>query len=136
MTLTATREDYIREIARLIKKDGQARPIEIAKRLGLARSTVTERLQALHENGYITGGKYQPVTLSQKGDVVAAKLTRKHRIIETFLFEMLKRPIDEIHDEAHELEHAFAQESIEAIYALLGSPTHDPHGQPIQDDPY
>ncbi len=131
MTLTATREDYIREIARLLYTHEVARPVEIAKRLGLARSTVTERLQSLQQDGYVEGGKYQSVTLSKKGQQVARSLTRTHRIVETFLHEVLKRPAEEIHEEAHALEHAFSQESIEAIYELLGHPTHDPHGQPI-----
>lgn len=132
MTLTATREDYIREIARLLHAHDVARPVEIAKRLGLARSTVTERLQSLAQDGYVEGGKYQSVTLSKKGQQVATQLTRTHRIIETFLHDILKRPAEQIHEEAHALEHAFSQESIEAIYELLGYPTHDPHGQPIR----
>ena len=131
MTLTATREDYIREIARLLHAQEVARPIEIAKRLGLARSTVTERLQALQEDGYVQSARYKSVTLSKKGQQIAQSLTRTHRIIETFLYQTLKRPIEEIHEEAHALEHAFSHASIEAIYTLLGRPTHDPHGQPI-----
>ena len=131
MPLTATREDYIREIERLSRDNSAARPIEIARNLGLARSTVTERLKSLQQDGYVHAEKYKAVSLSTKGQAVAHELTRAHRIIETFLFTILKRPIESVHDEAHHLEHAFAPESIDALYSLLGKPTHDPHGKPI-----
>ena len=40
---------------------------------------------------------------------------------------------DEVHDEAEQLEHVVSDRLIERIDAMLGRPTHDPHGDPIPD---
>jgi DtxR family Mn-dependent transcriptional regulator len=62
---------------------------------------------------------------------MAKKVTKKHRIIESFLKNIIKLNSDLIHDEAHKLEHAFSDKSINKIYSLLRNPKYCPHGKPI-----
>jgi DtxR family Mn-dependent transcriptional regulator len=56
---------------------------------------------------------------------------RHHRLIETFLYEVLDYPIDEVHDEAERLEHFISERFEERIAAKLGNPRIDPHGHSI-----
>jgi DtxR family Mn-dependent transcriptional regulator len=56
---------------------------------------------------------------------------RHHRLIETFLYEILDYPIDEVHDEAERLEHFISERFEERIAAKLGHPKIDPHGHSI-----
>lgn len=131
-TITSTKEDYLRSIYYLEQTHGRSAKVsEVAKYLNLGKSTVSERLQDLTKQGFIEYSKYGAIALNKSGRAIAENLTVKHRIIEVFLLKVLKRPITELHDEAHKLEHAFSDESIEALKTLLGDPKVDPHGKPI-----
>ncbi|WP_245632004.1 metal-dependent transcriptional regulator [Edaphobacter aggregans] len=53
------------------------------------------------------------------------------RLIETFLYEVLNYPIEELHDEAERLEHFISESFEKRIAAKLGNPQVDPHGHCI-----
>lgn len=130
--ISSTKEDYLRSIYYLEQIHGRsAKVTEVAKYLDLGKSTVSERLQDLAKHGLIRYSKYGVIALETSGREIAESLTIKHRLIEVFLHKMLHRPVAELHDEAHKLEHAFSDESIEALKSLLGNPKVDPHGKPI-----
>jgi DtxR family Mn-dependent transcriptional regulator len=59
------------------------------------------------------------------------EIVRHHRLVETFLFQVLDYPIEELHDEAERLEHFISESFEERIAAKLGHPTADPHGHCI-----
>jgi DtxR family Mn-dependent transcriptional regulator len=59
------------------------------------------------------------------------QVVRHHRLIETFLFEVLDYPIEEVHEEAERLEHFISERFEERIATKLGHPKIDPHGHCI-----
>ena len=71
------------------------------------------------------------VQLSAAGKRRALEIVRHHRLIETFLYEVLDYPLEEVHDEAERLEHFISERFEERIAAKLGHPTIDPHGHSI-----
>ena len=129
-TLSSTREDYLRAIYSL-GQGTEVKPVEISKYLKLSKQTVTERLQDLSKDGFVKYKKYSSVSLTSAGLQIAQRLTYKHRVIESFLYTLLKQPKNKIHEEAHRLEHAFSDKSIKALHNLLGKPKSDPHGSKI-----
>jgi len=128
---TATREDYIREIYKLDGSGGGVRSIDIASSLGLAKSTVSERLRGLAKERLIHYDPYSAISFTRKGRELGKKLTYKHRIIECFLHDHLGFPASKVHTEAHKLEHAFSDEAITRLAEILSNPKTDPHGKPI-----
>ena len=76
---------------------------------------------------------YRGVVLTDAGRRVALEVIRHHRLLEQYLAETLGVPLDQVHAEADRLEHALSEEVEKRIDALLGHPTHDPHGHPIPD---
>ena len=129
--ITSTKEDYIRAIYILHKSDKETGVTNIAERLNLSKSTVSERVKELVRDGIATALPYAQVELTAKGVSIGKKLTYKHRLIEVFLYETLKMPKDKVHAEAERLEHAFSDEAIKQLDNFLNHPTHDPHGSPI-----
>ena len=130
-TITPTKEDYLRAIYLFEEKNKRSiHAIELARNMGLAKSTISERLRELAAQGLIEAS-YSIVTLTVRGRVLARELTFKHRIIEVFLHNVLKMPLSKIHDEAHRLEHAFSDEAIRRLAKLVGNPKKDPHGEEI-----
>src|ERR1700678_3078586 len=105
----------------------------LAVRLQVAPASVTNMLQKLagaaaSAVGY---GRHRGVQLSAAGKRRALEVVRHHRLIETFLFEVLDYPIEEVHDEAERLEHFISERFEERIAAKLGHPKVDPHGHSI-----
>lgn len=108
---------------------------ELAARLGVANASVTGMLKRLasFDPQLVTYAPYSGVRLSPAGEQAALELIRHHRLLESYLNQMLGYSWDEIHAEAERLEHVISEELEERIAAALGHPTIDPHGDPIPD---
>ena len=104
---------------------------QLAARLGLAPSSITEMVRKLAAQGLVEHARYGTIVLTPLGRAEALRMVRKHRLIETWLVREFGYGWDEVHDEAEVLEHALSDRLLDAIDARLGHPTADPHGDPI-----
>ncbi len=104
---------------------------QLAARLGLAPSSVTEMVKKLTLQGLVEHALYGSIVLTDLGRAEALRMVRRHRIIETWLVVALGYAWDEVHDEAEVLEHVVSDRMLDAIDARLGHPKVDPHGDPI-----
>ena len=129
--LSASIQDYAKEIYALRARDGHVRTSMLAERLGVSAPSVSEMIRTLVERGLVSYQPYHGVTLTPEGVRVALGVIRHHRLLELFLAEMLGVPWDRVHEEAEVLEHAISEELEGRIAAALGDPSRDPHGHPI-----
>lgn len=106
---------------------------ELAARLRVAPASVTNMLQKLaaEPKPLVDYRRGTGVRLSKAGQRRALEIVRHHRLIETFLFQVLDYPMEDLHDEAERLEHFISESFEERIAAKLGHPTKDPHGHCI-----
>ncbi|MFC4268226.1 metal-dependent transcriptional regulator [Polaribacter marinivivus] len=127
-------ENYIKAIYHLeVSPNKGISTNAIAEKLETKASSVTDMIKKLSEKELVAYKKYQGVKLTFHGRKVAANIVRKHRLWEVFLVEKLNFSWDEVHDVAEQLEHIQSPKLINQLDALLGFPTHDPHGDPIPD---
>ncbi len=125
-------EDYVKVIYSFT--EWQDKPItssQLAQRLGVANSSVSEMVRKLKDQGLVDHKPYSAITLTGPGLRLALAMVRRHRLIETYLVQQLDYSWDEVHDEAELLEHAVSDTFIERVAAQLGDPRRDPHGDPI-----
>lgn len=106
-------------------------PSQLATRLGLAPSSVTEMVKKLAAAGLVDHRPYSAITLTPEGERRALAMLRRHRLIETWLVRVHGYGWDEVDEEAEVLEHAISDRLLDAIDAQLGRPTRDPHGDLI-----
>jgi DtxR family transcriptional regulator, Mn-dependent transcriptional regulator len=125
------KEDYLRAIHHLMEEHDCVRSVDVADYLSVTKPSVSEMLKNLDKDGMIKYKKYSKIKLTTSGYRKARNLTARHRIIETFLKDILKLDAKKIHNEAHKLEHAFGDESISRLRKFLKNPKKDPHGKPI-----
>ena|SRR3989338_2594569 len=128
---TQNQEDYLRALYILSERKDELKSSDVADYLNVSKPSVSEMVRRLNGEGFIISHPYSKLLFTKKGKRLAEQLTSKHRIIELFLKKMLKRSDAQIHEEAHRLEHAFSDESIQKMRGLLGNPKEDPHGKPI-----
>lgn len=130
--LSASTQNYLKIIWNLQEwSDAPVTASQLADRLGLKLSTVSDAVRKLTEQGLVEHARYGSVTLTPVGRAHAVAMVRRHRLIETFLVQVLQYTWDEVHDEAETLEHAVSDLMVDRIDAHLGHPTRDPHGDPI-----
>jgi DtxR family Mn-dependent transcriptional regulator len=131
--LSAAIQDYLKEIYKLQSEGTRPTTSAIARRMGVAPSSVTSMLKKLAALGLAEHSPYRGVELSEAGRKIALEVIRHHRLLEQYLAETLGVPIDAVHAEADKLEHVLSEELEARIDEQLGYPTHDPHGDPIPD---
>jgi DtxR family transcriptional regulator, Mn-dependent transcriptional regulator len=127
-------DDYLKAIYSLGgEEQRRVGSSELAERLDVAPASITNMLQKLaaERRPLVDYERGRGVRLSAAGKKRALEIVRHHRLLETFLFEVLGYPLDLLHDEAERLEHFISEHFEERIAAKLGDPTADPHGHCI-----
>ena len=104
---------------------------QLAGALGIAPGTATTMVKALAESDLVFYEPYNGVRLTAAGQKLAARVLRRHRLIELFLVQVIGMKWDEVHDDAEQMEHVVSDRLIERIDEMLGQPEVDPHGDPI-----
>ena len=129
-------EDYLKAIYVLEHEERtRVSTSAVAERLGVSAPAATTMLKKLAAEGLVRHERYRGVALTAAGRRAAVEVLRHHRLLEQYLSQRLGVAIDELHEEAEQLEHALS-ESLEArIDRDLGFPTHDPHGDPDSRSP-
>jgi DtxR family Mn-dependent transcriptional regulator len=128
-----TVENYVKEIYKLCSPENRQRATtgRLATALNVSPGTVTSMLKTLNEAGLATYTPYEGVQLSPEGNELALRILRRHRLLETFLAEVLGLDWDEVHEDAERMEHVVSDRLIDTISDYLGHPEFDPHGDPI-----
>ncbi|MCW4025553.1 MAG: metal-dependent transcriptional regulator [Candidatus Bathyarchaeota archaeon] len=125
-------QNYLKAIYSLSKNGDLVSTTQISQKLNVAPASVTEMLKKLAQENYINYSPYHGSTLTDKGTREAKKITRKHRLLETFLSDVLHIGKDKVHSQACELEHALSDEAEESLCRLLKHPDTCPDdGKPI-----
>jgi DtxR family Mn-dependent transcriptional regulator len=125
-------ENYLKHV--LLLSDGSPDLVPmgaLAGALAVVPGTVTTMVKALADEGLVEHQPRHGVRLTGEGRRMALNVLRKHRLVETFLVNVLKMDWSKVHDEAEQLEHAISDEVLDRLDALLGHPETDPHGDPI-----
>ena len=129
---TSTVENYLKQILLLSADSDELVPMgALAGALAVVPGTATTMVKSLAADGLVDHQLRHGVQLTPAGRRVALGVLRRHRLIETFLVEVLKMDWTEVHAEAELLEHAISENVLDRLDALLGHPVTDPHGDPI-----
>jgi DtxR family Mn-dependent transcriptional regulator len=129
--MTESVENYLTEILRLEETGDQATTSVLADRLHVARPSVTGMLKRLADAELVDHERYRGARLTVRGRRVALAVIRRHRLVETFLVDILGMAEHRVHEEAHRLEHALSDDVVDRLDMWLGRPRQDPHGRPI-----
>ena len=133
--VTTSKEDYLKAIWSLSERraegKSEAGTNDLSALLGVSPPAVSRMLKRMEKQSLVSHTPYYGVRLTDKGREVALHIVRRHRLLELFLWKVLKYDEHSVHDEAERLEHHISDEFEEKIDALLGFPKKCPHGSPI-----
>jgi len=115
-------EEYLEVLYRNGSNKEQVSTTTLSKDLGIAPGSVTQMLKKLEKLGYIVYTPYRGAYLTDNGMKIAQKITRKHRILEKFLMDILNVKPENIHDQACKMEHVLSDEAERALCTMLHHP--------------
>ncbi|WGF87426.1 manganese-binding transcriptional regulator MntR [Marinivivus vitaminiproducens] len=107
-------EDYVELVADLMDEHGEARQVDIARRLGVAQPTVAKMLKRLGEEGLVVQRPYRGVFLTEEGQRLAETSRRRHQVVESFLLS-LGVSEEVARNDAEGIEHHVSAETLAAF---------------------
>jgi DtxR family Mn-dependent transcriptional regulator len=120
--LSANIEEYLESIYKISQSEENVKTSRISKDLGITPASVSEMLKRLDKMGYVEYSQYKGVKLTGKGLKIAKNITRKHRLLERFLHDILKLKDHFLHDQACEMEHTLSDDAERALCQVLEHP--------------
>src|SRR5713101_7622284 len=124
-------EEYLQAIYTLQDDGAHVIAARLADFLGLTPAAVSEMLHRLEREGLVKLDDRKSVRLSSSGKAAADRITRRHRLAERMLVDLLGYAWWKTHEEAERIEHAMSDEMEERLMTVLGNPETCPHGNPI-----
>ena len=128
---TAAEGEYLQTLYWLHEAGLPMTAANVARAMQLAAPTVHEMIGRLQRDGYIARASDKTISFTPSGELQAAEIVSRHRLIERFLTDVLGIPWDEVHEEAERLEHAMSPVLEERMRAAIGDARTCPHGHPI-----
>jgi DtxR family Mn-dependent transcriptional regulator len=123
-------EEYLETMLALDEEGVPVIQARIAERLGRSAPSVSEMLDRLIEDGYVTR-EGRRLSLTASGRALAEKVVRKHRLAERLLVDVIGLEWHKVHREAGRWEHVISDDVEARLVELLGDPATCPHGNPI-----
>lgn len=115
---TSLTEDYVELIADLLREEGEARVVDVARRMGVSHPTVVATVARLVREGLVETRPYRSLFLTEKGAEVASAAKARHDLVVRFLLAIgLDRPTAEA--DAEGLEHHVSQATLDAFARVL-----------------
>ena len=115
---TAVLEDYVELIADLLATAGEARPTDIARRLGVSHPTAINTIARLKREALATARPYRGVFLTEKGEALARRVRTRHRLVVDVLIA-LGVPTEAAEADAEGIEHHVSEATLRAFARFL-----------------
>jgi DtxR family manganese transport transcriptional regulator len=109
-----TAQDYVEAIADLSAALGEARVVDLARRLGVTHVTVNRTLARLQKIGFVNTKPYRAIFLTDAGHRLAAECKRRHETVTAFLRSLgVPEKVAEL--DAEGIEHHVSPETLAAF---------------------
>lgn len=117
--LSNTLESYLDVIYELSSDGSGVRLTDIAKKMGVTKSTANAAMVSLSERNLISNERYGNIRLTRTGIEVSESITQKHEIVFRFFTEVLKLDLDTSNADACAIEHVISKNAVLAMQSLL-----------------
>ena len=129
--LIDTTEMYLRTIYELCEEGVPPLRARIAERLKQSGPTVSQTVARMERDGLVSVHPDRHLVLSAKGEQLAARVMRRHRLAERLLTDVIGLEWHLVHEEACRWEHVISTDVERRLVAILDHPVRSPYGNPI-----
>lgn len=115
---TEIAEDYVELIAELVEATGEARAVDVARRLGVSHATVIKTIGRLQRDGLVVSRPYRAIFLTEEGRRLAEWSRRRHDVVVQFLLA-IGVAAETAHADAEGIEHHVSEETLAAFERVI-----------------
>ena len=114
-------EDYLETILMIEREQDESgvRITDIAKKLGVTKPSVIRSIKNLASEGFVTQESYGDIYLTEKGRLKAGQVLGRHKVIRTFLEEILGVDPEQADADACKIEHVVSSETMEKLSSFV-----------------
>lgn len=121
MELTKSREDYLEAICEICEEEKVARVKDIATYMAVSLASVNYAMKALKGEGLIKQKRYGYIELTEKGNKIGQAIYRKHKLIRSFLVNVLNVDEKVADKDACGIEHVVSEETFDKMKSFMKS---------------
>jgi DtxR family Mn-dependent transcriptional regulator len=130
--LIDTTEMYLRTIYELREDGIVPMRARIAEHLGHAGPTVSQTVARMERDGLVAlDGDDRHLELTSRGEDIAVRVMRKHRLAERLLTDVIGLELPFVHEEACRWEHVMSERVERRVIELIEGPLVSPYGNPV-----
>lgn len=111
-------EDYVELIADLLREEGEARGVDIARRMGVSQATVAATITRLQRDGLVETKPYRGLFLTPSGRTMATAAKTRHDLVVRFLIAV-GLDAETAEEDAEGLEHHASKKALAAFARFL-----------------
>jgi len=117
--ISASLEDYLEAIYNIIQEKHGVKAIEVSRKLGVGRSSVTEALKTLAEKKLVNYGRYDVLSLTPLGEKTAKGIILRHNVLHDFFTKVLGLSSETADIDACKVEHVVSEETMKHFISFM-----------------
>ena len=114
-SISSSLEDYLEAIYEIYTEKRGVKAIDISKKLGVGRSSVTEALKTLAQKHLVNYSRYGVLSLTSAGEDAAKNVIEKHKVLYNFFKNKLNLDEQEAQENACRVEHVLSEKAFRSL---------------------
>ena len=123
MHVSSSMEDYLETIHILETRMGSVRVKDIADEMGITMPSVSGAIKNLEKRGLVAHPRYDLIVLTDTGSRIAEAVYERHRVIKSFLTNVLGLDENVAEQDACRIEHNISDTTLEHLTRFLNIQT-------------
>ena len=133
--LSEATQEYLESIYWLYEAGIERTQANLARALRVSQPSASEMLKRLADEGLVSRDDHKLIHFTDRGHEVAERIVARHRLVEAYLVKIMGIPWDDVHEEAHAMEHSISPRLEAKMLEMIGEVRTCPHVHPIGDYP-
>jgi DtxR family Mn-dependent transcriptional regulator len=135
LQLSEATQEYLESIYWLYEAGIERTQANLARALQVSQPSASEMLRRMADEDLVSRDDHKLIHFTERGREVAERIVARHRTVEAYLVKVMGIPWDEVHEEAHTMEHSISPRLEGKMLEMIGDVKTCPHGHPIGDYP-
>lgn len=119
--ISSSLEDYLEAIYEIYTEKRGVKAIDISKKLGVGRSSVTEALKTLAQKHLVNYSRYGVLSLTSAGEDAAKNVIEKHKVLYNFFKNKLNLDEQEAQENACRVEHVLSEKAFRSLIDFVNN---------------